>query len=149
MWALYFNEASMNYLKIFVFSFISVMLPITLWSAIDVFVLNNCDHKFGCLGGFQFSLLIFGLCSFLSAIAFLPAYYLSLLKLHLDKVIYIHLLISAFILSFSSIGVLRIADSSIPNMVITWFFYSFIVGLATFYISKNITSLSCRRKKSG
>jgi hypothetical protein len=132
----------MNFLKVFIVSFIVVMLPMTLWNAIDMFVLNNCDHKFGCLGGFQIGLLVLSAVSFLSAVALSLAYCLLLHKAHSAKINFIHLSISGLLLSCSSMSVLRITDSSMPNMIVSWFFYSFVIGLATFYISKNITRSS-------
>ena len=135
----------MNFLKVFIVSLVLVMLPMTLWNAIDVFIFSNCDHKFGCLGGFQIGLLVLGVVSFLSAIALSLAYFLLLHKAHSDKLNIIHLSISASLLSYSSTSILRITDSSMPNMIVFWFFYSFFIGVLTFYISKNITSLSCRR----
>ncbi len=61
-----------NLLKTSLISFFVFLCPMLFYGSWQVFVLENCDPKFGCVGALQFMLLIstmFGLVSILALIA--------------------------------------------------------------------------------
>lgn len=62
----------LNAIKIALLSFLLFLCPMSLFQGYQVFILESCDPKFGCVGTFQLGLLIsslFGLVSSLSLMA--------------------------------------------------------------------------------
>lgn len=115
-------------IKIFLATFMFVVLPVTAWRVIDVIITDTCDPKFGCIGGLQFGILIQCICGFVSGFASLLTCYIFRNKLvRLSQTsLFGSLLISGTFLSFSSFLLLSVSHT-IPAMFGTWFVVSMVV----------------------
>ncbi len=111
------------------------------WFAYDTFVSDNCDYKFGCVGGFQLALFLYGICAFITACLFSFSYYLIYIKdiqSPSKRNLIITIIISA-LLGFTSPLYLSNAIGEEIGMVIGWVFISFIVSFTCYLLEKNIT----------
>ncbi len=118
-------------IKVWFVTLLGVMLPVSAWNAYETFILNVCDPKFGCSGGFQFGLFILFICAFLSASAIATS------SLLLQKNNSVATTNETMVLIFcASVGLGVLSQSlltnfdSITSMVLGWFAISFIVGFS-------------------
>ena len=139
-----------NIIKIWVVSFISAIIPINAWHAYDIFLLNHCDPKLGCMGSFQFSILIYGISAFIIAFAAISAYYLVImrknitqLKLSTISTVMISIILSAFMKIYIKY---HLGDDTV--MFIGGFLLSALLAYIVYQVEINITSKLSRVRKA-
>ena len=129
---------------IWLLSFLSVLVPMNLWYAFDVFVLDQCDPKFGCAGTFRLLLFIHGTAALLAAFAMLSSV-VYLLKKHgyeLDKRMLLGLTGVGIVLSVLSWAFLQSTFWELPGLLVGWFVIALLLSLAALSVSMKITKRS-------
>jgi hypothetical protein len=126
-----------KYLKITLVFFFVFLFPRVLYQGYMVFIVENCDPKFGCFGTFQLSLFIASVFGLISALSY--AAVISLLKRL--EFSWQAVASSLFLGSIYNQAILKSEYlHSELSMAITWACISFFVCLGTVLWPKNITS---------
>ena len=122
---------------IWMITFISVLIPI-IWYTFDIFILDHCDAKFGCIGGFQLIIYLHVILAIIMASIFSSSYYYIYKKytLSLSKSIYIGTALLGFILSLLSPYYVRNFTNEIVVMILGWFIISLISSMLFYEIQR-------------
>ncbi len=125
-----------NLVAVWSITFVSIMIPLTLWSIINIYLLNNCDPKFGCGGGFQVESTVQFLTAFTSSFLVLAAFFvnqnLKYIKIH--KYIKISTIIVGILIA---IGIKAIVSNMGASVFISlsWFIFPFGVGFVVYLVN--------------
>jgi uncharacterized membrane protein len=124
-------------LKLLIVVFLSVLVPITLWNAVNLYFAQSCDPKFGCLGVFKLLTLIICVYALISAFSLLIVrrFLIRNKQSNFCNQELICLTLTGTILSVLCSQPIAIAESfGILNTVLLWSVISFIIG----YIALNL-----------
>ena len=88
-------------LKIWIIAFISTALPIISWYSYNIFILENCDPKLGCIGSFGLILIMYNIFAIMTAFSFAASFYIvhKKNKNSLNKPIYLMTIFKGVLLS--------------------------------------------------
>ena len=128
-------------ITIWIVALLSTIFPVITWYSYDIFILGRCDPKFGCMGGLQFLLFLYGTAAFVSSLSFLASYYLVLFRANIKQIkkSVIVTIIAGSVLSALAPVYLRNSIGDTPGMVIGWFAISLVMSSIFYLVQKNIT----------
>jgi hypothetical protein len=126
--------------KIVVLVFFSVLIPVSLWNAGQLYLAQSCDPKFGCLGVFKLLTFIVFVCATVSAISISMAHYMFVGRFgHNVSPKNIALLLSCIVIGFISSFAIPLAELiGTSALIFVWVLVSFLVGTVIFKFSKKI-----------
>lgn len=130
-----------EYFKFLLLVFISVLMPITLWNAANLYFEQSCDPKFGCLGVFELLTFIVSIFALISALSMSVARHFVVVrkgrKTGNQELTYIAF--SAVSLSILCSQAIAIAEYlGVAGAAFTWAIASFIIGCIVLKLNTKI-----------
>lgn len=131
-----------KYFLIWLVTFVSAVAPINLWYAFDVFIHDQCDPKFGCMGTLSLNIFIYAFGALILAFAVTLAFYfiarknITLIKPYLLSSILIGILSSLILKPYIEYEFF----SNDLGMLIGWFILAALLAYIVYLLQWNITN---------
>lgn len=128
-------------LKIAALVFFAVLIPVTLWNAGHLYLVQSCDPKFGCTGVFQLLTFVVSICAGISALSVFVAHCIFVVRRGVDtshrEIVFTLLCFGAVsLVSGSAIGLAEALG--VAALVSLWALVSFFIGAAIFKFVRKI-----------